>query len=245
MKLKGKSAVVTGGTRGLGRAIAEEFLAEGARVVVASRQEGAAWELAARWGDAVGFREVDVRDPGSVASLMGAAAEQLDGLDIVVANAGVSRPGPVAALAAENWTQVLATNVTGVFHCVQAAVPHLAASGAGRLITLSSALAVRPTPGAVSYCASKAAVEALTRVAALELAARGITANCLSPGFIDEGMGRELAQNETVWPLFRDKLAMGRLGYADEVARAAVFLAGDDSSYVNGHVLEVSGGLTW
>jgi 3-oxoacyl-[acyl-carrier protein] reductase len=239
MRLVGKTAVVTGGTKGLGRAVTTAFLAEGCQVMYAGREPVEDPSLRAA------FQRVDVRDRGSVRELMSAAVRRFGGLDILVANAGVSRPGPVSTLAAEAWTEVIDTNLTGVFTCVAAALPHLEQAGGGRVITLSSALAGRPVPGAAAYAASKAAIEMFTRVAALETAALGITVNCISPGFIDEGMGRSLAANGRVWPHFQTKLAAGRMGTAEEVAAAAVFLASQEASYVNGHVLEVNGGLRW
>lgn len=245
MRLENKTAVVTGGTRGLGRAIANAFLREGARVVVASRSRGD-WSAPEDVpGAEAFFHNVDVGAPDSPRRLMDAAADRWGSLDIVVANAGVSRPGTVDKLPPEHWEEVLRTNVTGVFHCAQAAIPHLTASGSGRLITMSSVLGSRLVPGASAYGASKAAVEALTRTLALELASQNTTANCLAPGFIDEGMGVQLRGNAAVWDRYRPKLASERMGLGEEVASAALFLAGDDSSYVNGAVLEVNGGLLW
>ncbi|TDC42862.1 SDR family NAD(P)-dependent oxidoreductase [Micromonospora sp. KC213] len=245
MRLKGKVALVTGGTRGLGRSIAEAYAAEGASVMVAGRGGDGHPSPVDGVADQVAFHAADVRDAASVDALMAATVARFGGLDIVVANAGVSIPGPVSALTPEQWTDVVTTNLTGVFHCVRSAVPYLEHGDGGRVITMSSVLGSRAVAGAAAYCATKAAVEAFTRSVALELAPRGITVNCLAPGFIDEGMGRALRQNEAVWERYRGKLALGRMGSADEVARAAVFLAAEDSSYVNGHVLEVNGGLAW
>lgn len=135
--------------------------------------------------------------------------------------------------------------MNGLFHCVQAAVPYLERSGSGRIITMSSALGSRPAPGASAYCATKAAVEMFSKVIALELAPKGIVVNCLAPGFIDEGMGRLLKQNQAVWSTYAPKVALGRMGTGREIAGAAVYLAGDAGAYVNGHVLEVNGGLAW
>ncbi|MFF3375337.1 SDR family NAD(P)-dependent oxidoreductase [Streptomyces sp. NPDC002680] len=250
MRLAGKVAVVTGGTRGLGRVVAEAFAKEGCRVVCAGRNPGAAPDrdlapLGASVSGGLGFLPVDVRDAESLRELMRGAYETQGRLDVVVANAGASRPGPAAGLDPAHWTEVVETNLTGTFLTVRAAVPYLERDGGGRVITLSSALATRVAAGSSAYAASKAGIEAFTRVTAVELAPSGITVNCLSPGFIDEGMGRELARNERVWNHYRDKIAAGRAGEGAEVADAALFLAGDDSRYVNGHVLEVNGGLRW
>ncbi|MGJ5893895.1 SDR family NAD(P)-dependent oxidoreductase [Streptomyces niveiscabiei] len=245
MRLAGRRAVITGGTKGLGRAITQAFLREGCDVVAAARgADHAEWELSLGPGKYF-FHPVDVQDRTSVDTLMAYADTQLGGIDIVVANAGVSRPGPAATLPEDAWNEVIGTNLTGVFHCVQTAVPYLQHSDHARVITMSSALAGQVTPGACVYSSSKAAVEAFTRVCAAELAPRGITVNCLSPGLIDAGMGSLLPRNEHIWPHYEAKLAMGRMGRPEEVADAAVFLAGAESRYVNGHVLEVSGGLRW
>lgn len=245
MRLKGKIAVVTGGTRGIGRQIVGSLLAEGCRVVCSARTEPADDEILEADGDGIAFQRADVRDPASVDRLMRSAEARFGGLDIVVANAGISRPGRVDALSTQDWQETVETDLTGVFHCVHAAVPHLERRGCGRIVTISSALATRATPGASAYCSAKAAVEMFTKVCAIELAPRGITVNCVSPGFVDIGMGRELADNEQVWPHYESKLAMGRLGTPDEVAAAVVFLASHEGTYVNGHVLEVNGGLRW
>lgn len=242
MTLDGKVAVITGGARGLGRHIAARFLAEGAEVVCAGRDALAAKEA---FGDdeRVVFQPVDVRRADSVDELFAFVRERYGKLDVLVANAGVSRPGPLTGLSTQDWEEVFGTNVTGVFLCLRAAADLMGAGG--RIITLSSVLGANAVQGGAAYCSSKAAVEMLTKVSALEFAEKGVLVNCLSPGFIDEGMGRNLAANEAVWPKFRPKLATGRMGTAAEIADAAVFLASDRSSYVNGHVLEVNGGLRW
>ncbi|MFJ4334367.1 MULTISPECIES: SDR family NAD(P)-dependent oxidoreductase [unclassified Streptomyces] len=242
MQLQGRTAVVTGGTRGLGRAVARALADEGAIVVAAARDVRP--DPPDKGGRVVHVK-ADVTVPQSMADLMRTAHERYGGPHIVVANAGVSRPGPVSVLSDEDWDAVVGTNLTGVFHTVRAAVPYLQEAGSGRIITMSSLLGRRAMPGASAYCASKAAVERFTEVCALELAPRGITVNCLSPGFIEEGQGRALMANETLWPRLRDTLASGRPGTGAEVARAAVFLASSESSYVNGAVLPVDGGVRW
>nr|QFS19048.1 ketoreductase [Streptomyces sp. FXJ8.102] len=245
MQLQGRTAVVTGGTRGLGRAVAQALADAGAVVVAAARDVQAAQPDPVAGGGRIVQVKADVTVPQSVEELMRTAHERYGGPHIVVANAGVSRPGPVSVLSGEDWDTVIGTNLTGVFHTVRAAVPFLQEAGPGRVITVSSLLGRRAMPGAAAYCASKAAVERFTEVCALELAPKDITVNCLSPGFIEEGQGRALMANEVLWPRLRDTLAAGRPGTGAEVARAAVFLASAESSYVNGAVLPVDGGVRW
>jgi 3-oxoacyl-[acyl-carrier protein] reductase len=245
MRLIGKTAVITGGTRGLGRAIAERYLQEGARVVCAARNPYDIKEVLDLAPDRSAYIPVDVTSDGSVEALMARTTELFGGLDILVANAGVSRDGRVDRLAVDDWQDMVATNLTGVFLCTRAAVPYLERSPAGRIVNVSSSMATRVAVGASGYCATKAAVEMFTRVSAIELAPRGILVNSLAPGILDEGMGRDLTANDRVWSRYKTRLALGRPGHADEAADAAVFLAGPESSYVNGHVLEVNGGLLW
>ncbi|MFC4592015.1 SDR family NAD(P)-dependent oxidoreductase [Sphaerisporangium corydalis] len=245
MRLSGKTAVITGGSRGLGRAIAERYLREGARVVCAARNPYDIKEVIDLEPGRCDYVPVDVTSEESVAALMAEAAERFGGIDILVANAGVSRDGRVDRLAVTDWQDMVATNLTGVFLCTRAAVPYLERSRAGRIVNVSSSMATRVAIGASGYCATKAAVEMFTKVSAIELASRGILVNSLAPGILDEGMGRDLTANDRIWSRYKTRLALGRPGHADEAADAAVFLAGPESCYVNGHVLEVNGGLLW
>jgi 3-oxoacyl-[acyl-carrier protein] reductase len=244
MRLVGRTAVITGASRGLGKAIADRYLAEGASVVCGARTPGAV-ETVDDVGDRLRFHQVDVTEPSSVAELMQYTVDTFGQIDILVSNAGVSRDGRVEKLPPKEWDEMVATNLTGVFLCTREAVPHMNAAGGGRIINLSSSMASRVAIGAAGYCATKAAVEMFTKVCAIELAAKGILVNCLAPGVIDEGMGHELVNNQRVWDVYRKRFALGRPGHAAEVADAAVFLASTESSYVNGHVLEVNGGLLW
>ncbi|MEY9877213.1 3-oxoacyl-[acyl-carrier protein] reductase [Streptacidiphilus sp. MAP12-33] len=245
MRLSGKTAVITGGTRGLGRATVEAYLAEGALVVCAARRPYEIGELQEKYPDQVDFVATDVTDEDSVAALMAYAVERFGGLDILVNNAGASRDGRIGRLSLADWNVTIGTNLTGVFLCTRAAIEPMTARGGGRIINVSSCVASRAATGASAYSASKAAVEMFTRTSAVELAPKGITVNCLSPGYIDEGMGKALAENERAWETYRGRLLSGRLGRPEEVAATAVFLAADESSYVNGHVMEVNGGLLW
>lgn len=244
MRFQGRVAVVTGGTRGLGFAIAREFLDEGMSVVCASRTPGDFKVLQDDYPDRVRYWQTDVTSPESVAELMRSAADLFGGLDVVVANAGVNRDGKVDRLAPADWDAMVGTNLTGVYLCTHAAVPYLRDRG-GSIINVSSSMATRVTVGAAGYCATKAAVEMFTRVTAIELGRYGIRVNALAPGILTEGMGKELTRNDRLWETYRKRFALGRVGDVAEAARAAVFLASDDASYVNGDVLEVNGGLQW
>lgn len=244
MRFQGRVAVVTGGTRGLGFAIAREFLSEGMSVVCASRTPGDFKILQDEYPDRVRYWQTDVTSPESVAGLMRSAVDLFGGLNVVVANAGVNRDGKVDRLAPADWDAMIGTNLTGVYLCTHTAVPYLRERG-GSIINVSSSMATRVTVGAAGYCATKAAVEMFTRVTAIELGRHNIRVNALAPGILSEGMGKELTRNDRIWETYRKRFALGRVGDAAEAARAAVFLASDDASYVNGDVLEVNGGLQW
>lgn len=238
MKLQGRTVVITGGTRGLGRDVARALAAQGATVVAAARE---ADDGSVR--DGVIALKADVTAPGAMSALLRTVHERYGGPHVVVANAGISRPGPVAALAPEDWYDVINTNLNGVFHTVRAALPYVGAEPGGRIIVMSSLLGSRAMPGAAAYCASKAAVEALVRVCALEVAASGTTVNCVAPGYIDSGMGSALLADDRFGPMVQAALASGRPGTGAEVAEAVLFLASAESSYVNGSVLGVDGGV--
>lgn len=246
MELEGQVAIVTGGTKGLGAAIADTLAAAGAIVVRASRSADPF--LPPQSPPPAGClldAALDVTDPHAVRALFDAVVGSLRRLDLLVANAGVSHDAKLQYLPLANWNDMVQTNLSGVFHCLQAAIPQMRAQGSGTIITVSSSMATRPALGTATYSATKAAVEALTREAAVELGPRGIRAVCIAPGVLTEGMGRDLVANDTVWPEYLKRSALGRAGLTSEVARAALFLAGPRSSYINGTVIEVNGGLSW
>lgn len=246
MRLKDTSAVVTGGTHGLGLAIARRFAEEGARLVCAARSPRDVAVLEKEFPGRVSFHPVDVRDPHSVEDLLDHATRALGGLDVMVANAGVNRDGKLLRLPLTDWHDVIDTNLHGTLHCLRGAARRMTARGAGRIITVSSSMATRPSVGTGAYAASKAAIEALTRAAAAELGPKGVLVTCLAPGVLDGGLAdRVIAEQPGLWKSWSGKYALGRPGRLEEAARAAAYLAGPDSTYVNGHVLEVNGGLLW
>lgn len=245
MQMQGTVAIVTGGTRGLGRAIAEEFVREGATVIGASRTGGQSAALAPEAGAGrLVFDSVDVCKPASVADLVARTVNAFGRLDVLVANAGISIDGRVDTLPVEDFDRVVLTNLSGTYYSIRAAVPQMRAQGGGRIITMSSVLAGRPVIGASAYSATKAAIQTLTSVAAIELAPDGIAVNCLAPGFTATGMGEQVASNPRLWAAYQKRIAIGRLAAPREIARQALWLATTDP-YVTGQVLEVTGGLSW
>lgn len=240
-RLEGRHALVTGGGRGIGRAVAELFLAEGAAVTVWDLEP----EAAEAWpGGRPALERVDVGDPVSVVVAAARLAERSDVLDILVNNAGVNlaRSPTLRDLAAEEWRRVLDVNLSGTLHCTQSLLPLLQRSHAGRIVNFSSVLAVKGVRGQSAYAASKAGVIGLTRVWARELGPRGITVNCVVPGFIETAMNGQVESEARRVVLSHTALA--RPGAPAEVARACLFLASDDASFVSGAALHVDGGLT-
>lgn len=237
--LEGQVAVVTGGTRGLGRGIADGLALAGATVVTTGRSAPDTEHPHA-------FVPCDVTDPVSVAALVDTVVAEHSRLDLMVCNAGISRDGMVIKQPVAEWADVLMTNVVGSMACLQQAARVMKAAGTeGSIILISSCVANRVAIGASAYSASKAAVEMLARSASTELARYGIRVNCLSPGYVDAGMGATVQGNEKAWAEISPRLLSGRLARADEIAAVVGFLASSDSSYVNGHVLEANGGLMW
>ncbi|MFI6340836.1 SDR family NAD(P)-dependent oxidoreductase [Streptomyces sp. NPDC050535] len=242
-QLAGRRALITGGTTGLGRHLAEGFLRAGAHVVCAARQDHGVTEVLDPYGDRAAYLPCDVREPQSLQRLMEQTADRLGGIDIVVANAGITRNNTVRRLSADHWREVMSTNVDGVFHTVQQALPHLERSDSATILTVSSAMTSHPTAGASAYVASKAAVEAFTRCCAVEFASRRIRVNCLAPGILTVGMGEAVAADERLRQLYWPRLLSGRAGTPREAVDAAVFLVSPAASYINGHILDVDGGV--
>jgi 3-oxoacyl-[acyl-carrier protein] reductase len=233
----GRVALITGGARGIGRATAAAFGARGARVVIADRQ-GA--EAAAAEVGAVGV-EVDVADAASVAQAVARIMEKLGRIDVLINNAGITRDATLAKTSDAAWDAVIAVNLTGTFNMTRAVAPHMVAAGGGAIVNASSIVGLQGNFGQSNYVASKAGVVGLTRVWARELGRKGVRVNCVAPGFIATDM--TAAMPAEILDGMKAKTPLGRLGRAEDVARAYLFLASDEASFINGQVLGVDGGL--
>ena len=243
--LVGRVALVTGGSRGIGRAIVERLAADGADVVFFYRgNAAAAAEVVGTVRGAGGKAEamqVDVSDAAAV----GLAVDSLIGsrgrIDVLVNNAGIVRDNLLALLGDDDIRAVLDTNVVGVFNVSRAVVPHMISRRAGRIVNLSSVAAAKGGRGQSNYAASKGAIEAFTRAMAVELASRGIAVNCVAPGVITTEMSEQV--REAAGEQVKARILMRRFGQPQDVANAVWFLASRYADYINGHVLNVDGGF--
>ncbi|MEU4425401.1 SDR family oxidoreductase [Actinoplanes sp. NPDC024001] len=237
MTLTGKTAIVTGGSRGIGRAVVQRLAADGARVVFTYRDsKAAAEELAATVENSVAVR-CDQADPGNLPALFDLVR---DGLDILVNNAAISATLPIADLTGEDFDRIMTINAKFPLLAIKEAIPLL--RDGGRIINLSTLNTVVPAPGLALYCASKAALEQVTKVAARELGGRGITVNTVAPGATDTDMLRGTNPPEALQQTAAFT-ALQRLGQPPDVAAVVAFLAGPDSGWLTGQTLHATGGL--
>ena len=241
--LAGKVALVTGASRGIGRAIANRLGEQGAIVVAAARGDHAddtARELTAagRTAEAV---SLDVTDRAAVEKLPGEIVARHGRLDIVVSNAGIARDQLVMRMKREDWDGVLATNLTAAFVLAQAAIRPMIRQRSGRIIAISSVVGQTGNAGQANYAASKAGLIGFAKALAREVASRGITINVVAPGLIETDMTKAIADKaQASWA---GQIPLARLGTVDDVAAAVCFLASDEASYITGHVLAVNGGM--
>jgi 3-oxoacyl-[acyl-carrier protein] reductase len=243
-RLQDKVAIVTGGAAGLGRATVELFAAEGAAVSLWDVNVAAGEALAAdlvRHGHRVEYKQVDVADTAAVAAAVQQVVAAFGRLDILINNAGITRDATLLKMEEDQFDQVVDVNLKGVFNCGQAAARVMAGQGHGSIVNTSSVVALYGNFGQSNYVATKAGVIGLTRVWARELGRKGVRVNAVAPGFIATEMVK--AMPEKVQGMMADKTPLQRLGEPAEIARAYLFLASDEASFVHGAVLSVDGGL--
>lgn len=241
--LSGKTALVTGATGGIGGAIARAYHAAGAVVGISGRQRDKLESLAAELGDRVHILPCDLADRESVAKLIDEAVAAMGRVDILVNNAGLTRDNLFMVMKDEQWDEVIAVNLTSTFMLMRAGSRHMVRnkSGFGRIINIASVSGVFGNPGQGNYAASKAGVIGMTKSMAREVAARGITANCIAPGFIKTAMTEVLNDKQT--EEIAKMIPAQRFGEADDVAAAALYLASNAGGYVTGQTLHVNGGM--
>ena len=245
MSLKGNVALVTGGSRGIGRAVCLELARRGAAVAVNYAGNSAAAEETVELCRAMGVEaeafQADVSDPAACDALAAAVKERFGRLDILVNNAGISRDGLLMTAKEEDFTKTLDTNLKGAYFCTRAAAKIMLRQKYGRIICLSSIVGLRGNPGQTAYAASKAGVLGLVKAAAKELAGRDITVNAVAPGYIETDMTAALPERAREAML--STIPKGRPGAPEEVARAVAFFAEPECAYITGQVLCVDGGM--
>lgn len=245
-RLSGKRALVTGASRGIGRAVALRLAAEGASVALnyrAGREEAeaVAAEIAASGGSAA-VLQGDVAAADEAEALVGAAAEAMGGLDILVNNAGLTRDNLLMRLSEDDWDAALNTNLKGAFLCAKAAIRPMLRQRFGRIVNMSSVVALTGNPGQANYAAAKAGLIGFTRTVAREVASRGVTVNALAPGFIETQMIESIPDDLRARIL--ERIPLGRFGAPEDVAGCVAFLCGDDGAYITGQTISIDGGLS-
>ena len=243
--LNGKIAVVTGASRGIGKAIAMKFAQLGATVVInyngsAQKAEEVKQSITADGGRAV-IMQCNVADYDACEAFIKEVIDQFGRIDILVNNAGITKDGLIMRMSEEDFTNVVDVNLKGTFHCIRFASRQMMKQRSGRIINMSSVVGLSGNAGQINYAASKAGVIGMTKSAAKELASRGITVNAIAPGYIETDMTNVLSdkvKEETM-----KQIPLGRLGQTGDIAAAAAFLASDEAGYITGQVLAVDGGM--
>jgi len=239
--LSGKTAFVTGSTRGIGLAVAETLYAAGSKVAVVGRDLERARRVAAGLGDRATAVACEVADGNQVAEAVAAAEKALGPVDILVNNAGLARDNILLRLSDEDWDAVLNANLKGAFHTTRAVIKGMMKRRAGRIINMSSVVGLTGNKGQANYAASKAGLIGFTKSVAKEYASRNILVNCIAPGFIETDMTASLPDEARATLL--EEIALGRLGRPEDVAGTVLFLASDLAAYITGQVLVVDGGM--
>jgi 3-oxoacyl-[acyl-carrier protein] reductase len=242
---KDQTVIVTGGTRGIGRGVAEAFLAAGAQVIATYRSDTSAAQEFQKdnepYKDRLHLRQFDVSKHDDVVAFFKDVEENFKQFEILVNNSGIRRDSIVGMMSVDDWENVIQTNLTGTYHMSKMAVQQLMRQRYGRIINITSPIGRYGFAGQANYAASKAGQEAFTRSLSKEVASRKITVNCVSPGFIDTDFIADLPEDQK--KQYLSQVPVKRFGTVVEVARAVLFLADRDSAYINGTVLEITGGL--
>lgn len=245
MKLKDQVAVITGGAQGIGQAIAEAFAAEGAKVVISDINAELAQKTAGEIGQKYGVETLaiagDVSSMADCDKLMDGAVAKFSRIDLLVNNAGITRDNLMLRMSEKEWDMVIGVNLKGVFNCTKAASRTMLRQRSGRIVNIASVVGQMGNAGQANYSASKGGVIALTKTCAREFASRNINVNAIAPGFIRTAMTEKL--NEEAKKKLADMIPLSRLGEAEDIARAALFLCSEDASYITGQVLAVNGGM--
>jgi 3-oxoacyl-[acyl-carrier protein] reductase len=239
--LTGQSALVTGATGGIGGAIARVFHKMGANVALSGTRREALESLAAELGERVFICPANLSDAESVEALVPAAEMAMGGLDILVNNAGITRDNLFVRMKDEEWSDVMRVNLEGTFRLSRAAAKSMMRKRYGRIISITSIIGTTGNPGQANYAAAKAAIVGMSKSLAFEVATRNITVNCLAPGFIETPMTDVLNDKQRESTLQR--VPVGRLGTADEIAAGALYLASREAGYVTGQTLHINGGM--
>ena len=243
--MSGKTAVVTGGSRGIGRALCLELARRGANGVFSYAGNTAAAEKTLEELKALGVEaravQGNVADPAAAKTLIDTAVKELGGIHILVNNAGITRDGLAMAMKEEDFDAVIETNLKGAFLCMKAAIRPMMKARYGRIVNMSSVVALRGNPGQVNYCASKAGLIGMTKSLAKEMGARGITVNAVAPGYISTDMTAALP--DAARQAMLSTIPVGRAGNPEDVAAAVAFLASEEAGYITGQVLSVDGGM--
>jgi len=242
---KDQTIIVTGGTRGIGRGVSEAFLAAGAQVIATYRSDTSAAQKFQKdnepYKDRLHLRQFDVSKHDDVVAFFKDVEGNFKQFEILVNNSGIRRDSIVGMMSVDDWENVIQTNLTGTYHMSKMAVQQLMRQRYGRIINITSPIGRYGFAGQANYAASKAGQEAFTRSLSKEVASRKITVNCVSPGFIDTDFIADLPEDQK--KQYLSQVPVKRFGTVEEVARAVLFLADRDSAYINGSVLEITGGL--
>ncbi|MDP0106196.1 3-oxoacyl-ACP reductase FabG [Glaesserella parasuis] len=238
--MQNKIALVTGATRGIGRAIAEELVSKGAFVIGTATSEKGAEAISASLGDKGKGLVLNVADLTSIEQVLAQIKEQFGDIDILVNNAGITRDGLLMRMKEDDWFDIIQTNLTSIYRLSKAVLRPMMKKG-GRIISIGSVVGSVGNPGQTNYCAAKAGLVGFSKSLAKEVASRGVTVNVVAPGFIATDMTDELTEDQKNAIL--SQIPAGKLGSAQDIAKAVAFLASDDAVYINGETIHVNGGL--